>query len=258
MGTTTVATRGSSSVTRATEVDLLPEVAPAPSGGWGRAIVREITHPAPRFVILRLEVDNRIDHLPGQHYVVRLRADDGYTAQRSYSIASAPSDPLVELCIERLPEGEVSVFLSDIVQVGDELEVRGPIGGWFVWDGVTPALAVGGGTGVVPLVSIMRHARAIGRPDLVCLAAAARTAAELPYEAEILEGCHVVALSREDGSAGRTASRLTVDDIRPFVHGDQVAFVCGSSGFAESASQLLLAAGMPVESIRVERFGPSG
>ena len=235
-----------------------PPLVEAPSGGWRRAVVRSIARPAPRFVILRLEIDNRIEHLPGQHYVVRLRADDGYTAQRSYSIASAPSDDLVELCVERLPEGEVSVFLSDVVAVGDELEVRGPIGGWFVWDGETPALAVGGGTGVVPLVSIMRHARAIGRPDLVCLAAAARTAAELPYEAEILEGCHVVALSREDGPAGRKASRLTVDDIQPFIRDGQVAFVCGSAGFAESASQLLVAAGMPVESIRVERFGPSG
>ncbi len=231
---------------------------PAPSGGWRRAVVRSITHPAPQFAILRLEVDDRIEHLPGQHYVIRLRADDGYTAQRSYSIASAPSDDLVELCVERLAEGEVSVFLSDVVQVGDELEVRGPIGGWFVWDGITSTLAVGGGTGVVPLVSILRHARAIGRPDLVCLAAAARTAAELPYAQEILEGCHVVALSREDGPAGRAAGRLTVDDLEPFVHDNQVAFVCGSAVFAESASQLLVQAGMPVEAIRVERFGPSG
>ena len=209
-------------------------------------------------MVLRLEVDDRIEHLPGQHYVVRLRADDGYTAQRSYSVASAPSDDLVELCVERLSGGEVSIFLSDVVQVGDELEVRGPIGGWFVWDGVTPALAVGGGTGVVPLVSILRHARAIGRPDLVCLAAAARTAAELPYADEILEGCHVVALSREIGPAGRAAGRLTVADLAPFVRNDQIAYVCGSTGFAESASQLLVEAGMSVESIRVERFGPTG
>lgn len=236
----------------------MTEALGAPSGGWRRAVVRSITHPVPRFVVLRLEVDDRVEHLPGQHYVIRLRAEDGYTASRSYSIASAPSDDLIELCVERLAAGEVSVFLSDVVEVGDELEVRGPIGGWFVWDGVTPALAVGGGTGVVPLVSIMRHARAIGRPDLVCLAAAARTAAELPYAAEILGGCHVVALSREPGPAGRPTGRLTAADLAPLILDGQVAYVCGSAGFAESASQLLVQAGMPVSAIRVERFGPSG
>lgn len=128
----------------------LPETAVAPTGGRRKALVRSIEHPAPRSDVLRLDVDDRIGHLPGQHYVVRLRADDGYTAQRSYSVASAPSDRPVDLCVERLAEDEVSVFLFDVVQVGDGLEVRGPIGGWF------------------------------GRSDLVCLAAATRTHAELP------------------------------------------------------------------------------
>ena len=115
-------------------------------------------HPSPRAVVLRLDVADRVEHLPGQHYVIRLTAEDGYTAQRSYSIASAPADPLVELFVERLDDGEVSGFLADVVQAGDQLEVRGPIGGWFVWRGASPAVGVGGGSGVVPLVAMLRHA----------------------------------------------------------------------------------------------------
>src|SRR5664279_3199760 len=138
-GTTTGATRGCSRGTRVT--DTLSDTArpAAPSGGWRSARVEEVAHPTPRSVVLRLDVHDRIDHLPGQHYVVRLTADDGYTASRSYSVASAPSDPLVELWVERLDDGEVSTFLADVVQAGDDLEVRGPIGGWFVWTGDTPA-----------------------------------------------------------------------------------------------------------------------
>ena len=99
-------------------------------------------------------------HLAGQHFVVRLTAPDGYTAQRSYSVASPPGDGTsIDLTVERLPDGEVSTFLHDELQIGDTLEVRGPIGGWFVWDGTTPALLIGGGSGVVPLMAMLRLAR---------------------------------------------------------------------------------------------------
>jgi ferredoxin-NADP reductase len=209
-------------------------------------------------VVLRLEVDDRVVHVPGQHYVVRLTADDGYTASRSYSVASAPTDPLVELYVERLVDGEVSGFLADVVAVGDELEVRGPIGGWFAWDGVTPALAIGGGTGVVPLISMLRHSRVVGHPDRVCLVAAGRTFTDLPYAAEITGGCDVVALSREPSPAGRPAGRLGADDLLPHLREGQVAFVCGSAAFAEATSQLLVSLGVAAADIRVERFGPSG
>jgi ferredoxin-NADP reductase len=229
----------------------------APSGGWRRAVVRSVTRPTPRFVVLRLDVEDRVAHLPGQHYVVRLRADDGYTASRSYSVASAPADDAVELCVERLPDGEVSSFLADVVEVGDELEVRGPIGGWFVWDGITPALAVGGGTGVVPQVSMLRHATEHGTRDAVCLIAAARSLAELPYSDEIRAGCNVLALSRETSPSGRPPARLTAADLEPHAHDGQGFFVCGSAVFAESASRLLVALGIPAASIRVERFGPT-
>jgi ferredoxin-NADP reductase len=219
--------------------------------------VAGVRRPIARAVELRLDVHDRIDHLPGQHYVVRLTAEDGYTAQRSYSVASAPSDPLVELFVERLHDGEVSTYLADVVEPGDELEVRGPIGGWFVWDGVTPALLVGGGTGVVPLVAMTRHARDLGRLDLLRVAVSARTLAELPYAHELAEAGALIVTTREAHGI-RPAARLTETDLLPLWEEGQTAFVCGSTGFAEAASQLLVGMGMPPESIRVERFGPSG
>jgi ferredoxin-NADP reductase len=235
----------------------LPSTTGAPSGGWRSATVREVMHPTPTTVVLRLDVADRVAHLPGQHYVVRLTAEDGYSASRSYSVASDPGDPLVELCVERLEDGEVSSYLADVVGVGDELEVRGPIGGWFAWDGVTPALAIGGGTGVVPLVAMLRHARALGRPDLVCLVAAARTREELPYADEAMDGCSLVALSREP-TPGRAAGRVAAADLAPHLEGRDVVFVCGSAAFAEAMSSLLVGLGVPAAAIRVERFGPTG
>src|SRR3954453_17263041 len=184
-----------------------PGVAGAPSGGWRNATVAGLRRPIPRSVELRLDVHDRVEHLPGQHYVVRLTAPDGYTAQRSYSIASAPGDPLVELCVERLEGGEGSGYLADVVEPGDELEVRGPIGGWFVWDGETLALLVAGGYGVVPFVAMLRHARAIGRSDLLRIAVFSRTVAELPYAEELMAAGALVVLTREDHGI-RPAGRL--------------------------------------------------
>jgi ferredoxin-NADP reductase len=233
-----------------------PSGAAAPTGGWRTATVAGLRRPLARSVELRLDVHDRIDHLPGQHYVVRLTADDGYTAQRSYSVSSAPGDPLVELFVERLDDGEVSTYLADVVEPGDELEVRGPIGGWFVWDGQTPALLVGGGTGVVPLVAMIRHARDIGRLDLLRVAASARTLAELPYADELAAAGALVVTTREAHGI-RPAARLTAMDLLPLWEEGQTGFVCGSAGFAEAASQLLVGMGMPPSSVRVERFGPS-
>ena len=238
---------------------------PAPSGGWRTAVVREVARPTPQSVILRLAVPDRVDHLPGQHYVIRLTAEDGYRAQRSYSVASPPSDPLVEFWIERLPDGEVSTFLADAVEPGDELQVRGPIGGWFVWDGTTPACGVAGGSGAVPLVAMLRHARDVGRPRLLRLAVSARRRADLPYADELAAAGALVALTRaagDDGSADRPASRppcrLTAAELAPLLAGDPTVYVCGSAGFAEGASDLLMSAGVPAGRVRVERFGPSG
>jgi ferredoxin-NADP reductase len=234
-----------------------PGAAGAPSGGWRTATVAGVRRPIQRSVELRLDVHDRIDHLPGQHYVVRLTAEDGYTAQRSYSVASPPEDPLVELFVERLDDGEVSTHLADVVEPGDELEVRGPIGGWFVWDGESPALLLAGGFGVVPYIAMLRHARALGREDLLRIAVSARTMAELPYAEELVGVGALIVLTREAHGI-RPAGRLTAAELVPLWEPGQTAYVCGSASFAEAASQLLVGMGVPPADIRVERFGPSG
>jgi ferredoxin-NADP reductase len=229
----------------------------APISGWHAATVSGVRRPIQRSVELRLDVHDRMDHLPGQHYVVRLTAEDGYTAQRSYSIASAPGDPLVELMVERLDDGEVSTFLADVVEPGDDLEVRGPIGGWFVWDGETPALLLAGGFGVVPFIAMLRHARALGRTDLLRIAVSSRTLAELPYAEELMDAGALIVLTRER-SGIRPAGRIADADLVPLWEPGQTSYVCGSASFAEAASQLLVGMGVPPAGIRVERFGPSG
>ncbi len=228
----------------------------APTGGWCVGVVREVRHPRPAAVVLRVEVPGRMDHLPGQHYVIRLTAEDGYSAARSYSVASSPADPLLEFYVERLVDGEVSGYLADVVEVGDELELRGPIGGWFVWEADVPAVGAAGGSGVVPLVSMLRHARDLGRADLLRMLVSARTLDDVPYRDE-LNG-HRLVLTRAE-HAGRAAGRVTADDLRPLLSDDlRTAYVCGSAGFAEAASQLLVELGVPASDVRVERFGPTG
>ena len=229
----------------------------APTGAWRTAVVTSITHPTPRAVVLRLRVPDRIDHLPGQHYVIRLTADDGYVAQRSYSVASPPADPEVEFYIERLYQGEVSSFLAEVVEVGDELEVRGPIGGWFVWDATTPALGLAGGSGAVPFVAMLRHARVVGRTDLLRLAVSARTREDVPYPDELEAAGALVALTRADRPS-RRAGRLIAAELAGLVEPDGPCYVCGSAAFADGATDLLLDSGVSAERIRVERFGPSG
>lgn len=220
---------------------------------WRDATVVDVRHHGDLAVILRLKVPDRVVHRPGQHYVVRLRAEDGYTASRSYSTVSAPSDDLVELYVEKVPDGEVSGYLSEIVEPGDELEVRGPIGRWFAWDGRTPALGIGGGSGVAPLVSMLRHARETGHPELLSLAVSAWTAEHLPYREELEEFGALVALSRQKGG-----SRLDAAVIGAIADPGATAFVCGSARFTLAMESHLLSAGQPPDSIRVERFGPTG
>jgi ferredoxin-NADP reductase len=229
----------------------------APTGAWRRATVRSVEHPSPRAVVLRLEVPDRIDHLPGQHYVIRLTADDGYVAQRSYSVASPPSDPRLEFYIERLDDGEVSTFLADVVEVGDELDVRGPIGGWFVWNADQPALGVAGGSGAVPFVAMLRHATAVGRTELLRLAVSARTRLDLPFSDELIAAGALITLTRE-AYLDREAARVTGAELGTLAWPDGPCYVCGSASFAEAATDLLMDGGVDSARIRVERFGPSG
>jgi len=233
-------------------MDCFPATALTGATRWQTAVIREIHRPTDRIVMLRLEIPDRMMHLAGQHYVVRLTADDGYTASRSYSVSSAPADELVELCVERLDDGEVSGYLYDAVEVGDSLEVRGPIGGWFVWTGHCPAVAVGGGTGVAPLAAMLRLAAAGGHSDQLRLAVSARTADRLPFLDEFRAAGAVVALTASAGS------RLTAAALRPLVGGAELGFVCGSAGFAEAMSVALNEGGLAADRIRVERFGPTG
>lgn len=230
-------------------------VAP-PVGAWTTGRVAEIERDD-RLVRLRLEVADRIEHLPGQHYVVRLRAPDDYTAQRSYSVASDPADPLLELMVECLPDGEVSGHLHDEARVGDELELRGPIGGWFTWAGEVPAVCVAGGSGVVPIVSMLRYARRLDLADRLRVVAVARTRSELPYADELLAAGAFVALTREN-LGDRVAAPPYLEEVVPLVAGTQRAYVCGSVGFASFANRLLGEAGVRADTVRVEQFGETG
>lgn len=226
----------------------------APAGGWTTGRIIELARPSDTLVQLRFHVDDRVDHLPGQHYVVRLRAPDGYTAQRSYSTASEPDDPLLELMVECLPGGEVSGFLHDVAEVGDELELRGPIGGWFVWEGDVPAVCVAGGSGVVPIVAMTRYARRLGLQDKLKVVVVARTWEGLPYAAELQEYGAFIALTREN-LGDRVAAPPYPDEMAAYVAGAERAYVCGSVGFATFATRLLQESGVATTTIRVEQFG---
>ena len=239
-------------------------IAPGPAvpeiGSWQAATVVDIRAETARVKTFRLLLPQSAPHMAGQHFLVRLTAPDGYTAQRSYSVASPPDDSEeIELTIERLPEGEVSMFLHDETVVGDMIEVRGPIGGWFVWDGVAPALLVGGGSGVVPLMAMLRLARATPGQHLAHLVVSVRTPDDLIYADELQEPDTTVIYTREaTPGMSRAAGRLTIGDVAPHVQANATTYVCGSSRFAEAASQLLVTAGVGADSIRIERFGPTG
>jgi ferredoxin-NADP reductase len=230
---------------------------PSASTAWTTARVDGMERIADRLVRLRLEPADWTAGLPGQHCVVRLRAEDGYIAQRSYSLASDPDDPLVELMVECLPGGEVSGFLHDEVRVDDVLELRGPIGGWFTWTGDVTAVAIGGGTGVVPLVAMSRYAARRGLADRLRVVAVGRTAMELPYAAELAGAGAFVALTRENRGA-RVAAPPYPSEIQSLVAGVQRAYVCGSVGFASYATRLLGELGVAADVVRVEQFGATG
>jgi ferredoxin-NADP reductase len=242
-------------------------VTPTPGGTthrrtlrWQTATVLAVHDETPRARTLRLALPEPRRHLAGQHYVLRLTAPDGYTASRSYSVASAPDDTgAIELTVEKLVDGEVSEFVHDVVVPGDELEVRGPIGGFFAWSGDSPALLVGGGSGVVPLMAMLRLARRTGRADLIRMVVSVRSPEDLYYAAELPGPQTTVVYTRvAPPGAVRPPARLAVADVAALVRGGEDAYVCGSAGFADAATTVLLAAGVPVERIKVERFGPSG
>ena len=238
----------------------MTDTPPPRATGWQTATVVEVRQETERAKTFRLALERPSPFRAGQHYVVRLTAPDGYTASRSYSVASAPDDSgEIDLTVELLDDGEVSGYLHEVVQAGDHLEVRGPIGGWFVWDADAPALLVGGGSGLVPLMSMLRLARRLDRSHLVRLVVSVRSPADLYYAHEVPGPEVRIIYSREapPGEA-RPPGRLTAEDLRPAPDPASTTYLCGSAGFAEAASRLLVDVGVPVERIRVERFGPSG
>jgi ferredoxin-NADP reductase len=207
----------------------------------------------------RFGVPMWIEHLPGQHFDVRLTAPDGYQAQRSYSIASSPSERgEIELTIDRLADGEVSPYFHDVVEVGDQVELRGPFAAYFVWRCEEPVLLVGGGSGVVPLMCMLRHRRVAMPEAQMTLVYSVRNADDVIY-ADELGGDAVLTYTRQppEGWAGHTG-RIDAELLEPHVVPTASVYICGSNGFVEAASTLALEAGVDATRIRTERFGPTG
>jgi ferredoxin-NADP reductase len=229
------------------------------TSSWQTGVVTAVTAETPHAKTFRLRLAEPRTHRAGQFYVVRLTAPDGYHAQRDYSVASAPGGDHIDLTVEMLPAGEVSGFLHDVVEVGDVLQVRGPIGRFFSWDGASPILGVAGGAGVVPLMSMLRLARTEHRTDLMRLIVSVRSPADLYYADEIRGPETTVVHTRQaSADSSRPVGRLTADDIRPLVEPDRDVYVCGSHGFCDGATKVLLDVGVELKRIRVSRFGPTG
>jgi ferredoxin-NADP reductase len=234
-------------------LDGLTQKAP---GQWQVATVAAIKTETPRVKSFQLELPMWMPHLPGQHYDVRLTAPDGYTAQRSYSIASSPLDEgTIELTVDRLADGEVSPYFHDVLVEGDQVEVRGPFASYFVWHGESPTLLVGGGSGVVPLMAMLRHRRRTA-PDLpMRLVYSVRTGEDVIYASELGDETELTfTRAAPDGWTGHTG-RI---DASMLDGPAGTAFVCGSNGFVEGATTLLLDGGFDPERVRTERFGPTG
>jgi ferredoxin-NADP reductase len=227
-------------------------------GKWQIATVTAVKRETPRVKSFRFELPMWMPHLPGQHYDVRLTAPDGYRAQRSYSVASSPLDEgEVELTIDLLDDGEVSPYFHEVVEVGDQVELRGPFTSYFVWRGESPVLLVGGGSGVAPLMAMLRHKRRT-MPELdMRLVYSVRYADDVIYADEIGDDA-VLTYTREAPSGWRGhTGHIDAELLRGPAAGVQLAFVCGSNGFVETASGLLLDLGMEPGAIRTERFGPT-
>ena len=240
-------------------MDRLTPVEQRAPGKWQIGTVTRIKPETPRVKSFRIDLPMWMPHLPGQHYDVRLTAPDGYRAQRSFSVASSPLDEgEIELTIDRLEDGEVSPYFHDVVVEGDQVEIRGPFTSYFVWRGESPVVLVGGGSGVVPLMCMLRHRRRM-MPELsMRLVYSVRSAEDLIYADELGDEA-LVTFTREapQGWAGHTG-RVDSALIAEALDDAQLAFVCGSDGFVEAASGLLLGAGLDARRIRTERFGPTG
>jgi ferredoxin-NADP reductase len=238
---------------------------------WRIGEVVETSPDTPRTKSLFLEIPGWKGHKAGQHVDVRLTAEDGYEAQRSYSIASAPEDNIVELLIERLADGEVSSYLTDELGVGDGLELRGPIGGWFAWEAREggPLLLVAGGSGIAPLMAMIRHRHAVGNDTPVRLLFSSHTYEEVIFreelerlaaEDETLKITHTLTRSAPPGWKGydRRIDGEMLKEVAFSLEERPLAFVCGPTPLVEAVATDLVRLGHEPACVKTERFGPTG
>jgi ferredoxin-NADP reductase len=230
------------------------------------------THPeTPRTRSLFLEVPGWEGHKAGQHVDIRLTAEDGYQAQRSYSIASAPEDRRLTLVVERLEDGEVSPYLTDVLRVGDKLELRGPIGGWFTWEAREggPLLLVAGGSGIAPLMAMIRHRAAAGSDAPARLLYSSRSREDAIYAEELdrlaagdgtLEVFHTLTRSQPPGWTGysRRIDREMLEEVGWPSEESPLVFVCGPTPLVETVATVLVELGHDPARVKTERFGPTG
>ena len=255
----------------------MTEKAIAPRIEWRFGEVVEVVVETPSVKSLVLRIPGWPGHRPGQHVDVRLTAEDGYQAQRSYSIASAPGEAapeLVTLTVERLAEGEVSPFLTDEVRVGDRLEVRGPIGGYFTWTAADggPLFLVAGGSGIVPLMAMLRHralAHAVGDGVPAVLLYSSRSDADIIYRDELaqlagvgdgLQVVHTLTRGAPPGWAGyaRRIDRAMLVEVAPAPAQRPLVYVCGPTSLVEFVANTLVELGHDPLRVKTERFGPTG
>jgi ferredoxin-NADP reductase len=228
---------------------------------WREATVRDVVRETPSASTLVLDIPGWPGHRAGQHVDLRLTAEDGYTATRSYSLSSAPGDPPA-VTVERLDDGEVSPYLVDDARPGDELELRGPVGGWFVWEPAHggPLQLIGGGSGLAPLMSILRHHRRSGSDAEVQLLLSARGPQDVLFAGELVDP--VIAYTREapPGWTGyaRRIDRAMLEETTIPPDRDPRVYVCGPTGLVEGVAADLVAIGHAPSRIRTERFGATG
>jgi ferredoxin-NADP reductase len=237
---------------------------------WQIATVKAIKPETANVKTLTITLPGWMAHRAGQHYDVRLTAEDGYSAQRSYSIASEPErSGEIDITVERIRDGEVSSYLDDAVVVGDRFEVRGPIGGYFVWEAQDggPLLLVAGGSGVVPLMAMLRHRAASGASTPARLLYSSRSLDDVIYREELnrlsgrgFEVFHTLTRSQPAGWQGyarRIDDAMIAEVDRPF-GASALVYICGPTALVETAADAAERAGIPLQRIRTERFGPTG
>ena len=238
---------------------------------WRIGEVVETSPDTPRTKSLILEIPGWGGHRAGQHVDVRLTAEDGYQVQRSYSIASAPENGRVELLIERLEDGEVSPYLTDELRAGDGLELRGPIGGWFAWEAREggPLLLVAGGSGVAPLMAMIRHRQAAGNDTPIRLLFSSRSYEDIIFrkelerlaaEDETLQITHTLTRSTPPGWQGydRRIDEEMLGEVAFSPDERPLTFVCGPTTLVETVATALVGLGHEPGRVKTERFGPTG